>query len=57
MLTENMSAKSSATKSMRYPVFVIPKKEGTVRFIIYYRRNIHKLVRKPYPLPRIGETM
>ena len=31
------------------PVFIIPKKEGTVRFI--------KLVRKPYPLPRIGETM
>ena len=39
------------------PVFIIPKKEGTVRFISDYHRLNHKLVRKPYPLPRIGETM
>ena len=39
------------------PVFVIPNKEGTVGFITNYHRLNHKLVRKPYPLPRIGETM
>ena len=39
------------------PVFIIPKKEGTVRFIKDYRRINQKLVRNPYPLPRIGETM
>ena len=39
------------------PVFIIPKKEGTVRFITYYRRLNRKLVRNPYPLPRIVETM
>ena len=39
------------------PVFIIPKKEGTVRFITEYHRLNHKLVRKPYPLPRIGDTM
>ena len=39
------------------PVFIIPKKEGTVRFISDYHRLNHKLVRKPYPLHRIGETM
>ena len=39
------------------PIFIIPKKEGTVRFIIEYLRLKQKLVRKPYPLPRIGESM
>ena len=39
------------------PIFIIPKKEETVRFIIDYRRLNHQLVRNPYPLPRIGETM
>ena len=39
------------------PVFIIPKKEGNVRFITDYRRLNQKLVRKPYPLPIIGETM
>ena len=39
------------------PVFIIPKKEGTVRFITDYRRLNQKLVRKTYLLPRIGETI
>ena len=39
------------------PVFMIPNKEGTVRFITDYCRINHQLVRKPCPLPRIGETM
>ena len=39
------------------PVFIIPKKEGTVRFIIDYRTINQKLVRKSHPLTRIGETM
>ena len=39
------------------PVFIIPKKEGTVRFITDYRKLNQMIVRKPYPLPRIGETM
>ena len=39
------------------PVFIIPKKEGTVRFITEHHRINQKLVRKPYILPRIGETM
>ena len=34
------------------PVFIIPKKEGTVRVITDYHRINQKLVRKPYPLPR-----
>ena len=39
------------------PVCFIPKKERTVRFITDYHRLNQKLVRNPYPLPRIGETM
>ena len=39
------------------PIFIIPKKKGTVKFITDYRRLNQKLVRKPYPLPRIGEDM
>ena len=39
------------------PVFINHKKEVTVRFITDYRRLKHKLVRNPYPSPRIGETM
>ena len=33
------------------PVFIIPNKEGTVRFITDYRRLNQQLVRKPYPSP------
>ena len=45
-------------KQSRYgtPVFIIPKKEGTVRFITDYLRLDQKLVRKPYPLPIIGKN-
>ena len=39
------------------PVFIFPKKEGTVRFITDHRIFNQQLVRKPYPLPIIGETM
>ena len=39
------------------PVFMIPKKEGTVRFIIDHHMLNHKLVRNMYPSPRIGETI
>ena len=39
------------------PVFTIPKKKGTVRFVTDYHRLNQKSVRKLYPLPRIGKTM
>ena len=39
------------------PVFIIPTKEGTVGFITDYCRLNQKLVRKPYQLPRIGDTI
>ena len=39
------------------PIVIIPKKEGTVRFITDYHRLNHKLVRRTHLLPRIGETV
>jgi hypothetical protein len=39
------------------PVFIIPKKEGTVRFLTDYRRINQEIVRKPYPIPRISKTL
>ena len=39
------------------PVFITPNKEDTVRFITDYNRIKQKLVRKRYPLPRIGDTI
>ena len=39
------------------PIFIIPKKEFTVRFIKDYRRLNQKLVRNPYSLPSLVNTM
>ena len=39
------------------PIFIVAKKEETVRFITDYRSINQKLVRKPYPLPRIGKKI
>ena len=39
------------------PIFITPKKEGTVRVITDYHRINHKLVRNLYPLIIIGENM
>ena len=38
-------------------VLIIPKKEVTVGFIMDYCRLNHQLVRNPYSLPRIGDTI
>ena len=39
------------------PTFIIPKSQGTVRFVSDFRRLNAKIVRKPYPLPRIADTL
>ena len=39
------------------PTFIIPKKDNTVRVISDFRRLNTKIKRKPYPLPRISDTL
>ena len=39
------------------PVFIIPKKEGTVGFLTDFRKVNELIVRKPYPIPRIADTL
>ena len=39
------------------PVFIIPKKEGTVRLLTDYRKVNGQIVRKPFPIPRIADTL
>ena len=39
------------------PVFIIAKKEGTVRFLTDFHRFNKNIVRKPDPIPIIGYIM
>ena len=39
------------------PVFIIPKKEGTVHFLTNYRKVNGQIVCKPFPIPRIADTL
>ena len=39
------------------PTFVIPKKDGTVRFISDFRELNKRIKRKPYPLPTIQDLL
>jgi hypothetical protein len=39
------------------PTFIIPNKNGTVRFISDFRRLNEELKRKPYPIPKSGQML
>ena len=39
------------------PIFIVPKKEGTVKFMMEYLRINQQLVINQYPLLRIYNTM
>ena len=39
------------------PTFIVPKKDGRIRFVSDFRQLNTKLKRKPFPLPRIQDTL
>src|SRR5690348_15885243 len=39
------------------PTFIIPKKDGTVRFISDFRQLNARIQRKPYPIPKIQDLL
>jgi len=39
------------------PTFIIPKKNGTVRFITDLRQVNKRIIRKPFPIPQISDVM
>ena len=39
------------------PCFIIPKKDGTVRFLTDFRRLNTQLERRPYPIPKISTLL
>ena len=39
------------------PTFIIPKKDGTVRFISDFRELNKRIKRKPYSIPKIQDLM
>jgi Reverse transcriptase (RNA-dependent DNA polymerase) len=39
------------------PTFIVPKKEGTVRFVTDFRQLNRALKRKPFPIPNIQDIL
>ena len=49
--------RKAKTSGWGAPTFIIPKKNGTVRFISDFRELNKRIKRKPYPMPRIQDML
>jgi hypothetical protein len=49
--------KPQSSSEWASPTFIIPKKNGQVRFISDFREVNKRLVRKPFPIPKISEVL
>jgi hypothetical protein len=48
---------SSNSSEWTAPSFIIPKKDGTVIFINYFRELNKRIKRKPFPIPNIQDML
>ena len=53
---EGVLAKDSESE-WAAPTFIVPKKEGTVRFVTDFRQLNKALIRKPFPIPNIQDIL
>ena len=49
--------RSIGTSKWGFPSFIVPKKDGRVRWLSDFRKLNTLIVRKPYPLPKIQDIM
>ncbi len=49
--------KRQASSQWSSPIFIIPKKDMTVRTISDFRELNKRIVRQPYPIPKISTTL
>ena len=49
--------KRQISSELASPTFIIPKKDKTVRTITDFRELNRRIVRRPYPIPKISTTL
>ena len=56
--SENLGAlKREKDSEWGSPTFVMPKKQGTLHFLTDFREVNKRLIRKPWPLPKISKVL
>ena len=49
--------KKDSSSQWAAPAFTIPKKDGSLRFLTDFHQLNKRMIRKPYPLPKISEVL
>ena len=56
-LEEMRVIKKDSSSQWAAPAFTIPKKDGSLRFLTDFCQLNKRMIRKPYPLPKISEVL